>query len=86
MKSKSPNQQWKHWNESSEEFLAQSEGKTGEEYFGRGKPIQYVNNKISAPQDKSDGSAIISELRTQQNKLSRMNKTTTTFWLEKKTV
>eukprot|EP00972_Heterocapsa_arctica_P001748 249937-Heterocapsa_arctica.AAC.1 len=29
---------------------------------------------ISAPQDKSDGSAITSELRTQQKRLSIMNK------------
>eukprot|EP00972_Heterocapsa_arctica_P038684 5700606-Heterocapsa_arctica.AAC.1 len=29
------NQKWKHWNEASEEYLAQKEGKTGEEYYGR---------------------------------------------------
>eukprot|EP00972_Heterocapsa_arctica_P048063 7088377-Heterocapsa_arctica.AAC.1 len=74
MKGKSLNQTWKHWNESSEDFLAQIEGKTGEEYYGRGKPIQSAKNTISAPQDKSDGSAITSELRAQQNKFSRMKK------------
>eukprot|EP00972_Heterocapsa_arctica_P060913 8984136-Heterocapsa_arctica.AAC.1 len=35
------NQKWKYWNESSEEYLAQKENKTGEEYYGRGRPIQY---------------------------------------------
>eukprot|EP00972_Heterocapsa_arctica_P043642 6444818-Heterocapsa_arctica.AAC.1 len=40
----------------------------------RGKPISYVKNTISAPQDKSDGSAITSELRTQQKKLSILKK------------
>eukprot|EP00972_Heterocapsa_arctica_P064252 9482928-Heterocapsa_arctica.AAC.1 len=74
MKGASLNQKWKHWNEASEEYLAQKEGKTGEEYYGRGRPIQYVKNTISAPQDKSDGSAITSELRVQQNKLSIMKK------------
>eukprot|EP00972_Heterocapsa_arctica_P063793 9411496-Heterocapsa_arctica.AAC.1 len=69
MKGKSLNQNLKHWNESSEEFLAQTENNTGESYLGRGKPISYVKNTISAPQDKSDGSAITSELRTQRNKL-----------------
>eukprot|EP00972_Heterocapsa_arctica_P030834 4537427-Heterocapsa_arctica.AAC.1 len=68
------NQKWKHWNEASEEYLAQEEGKTGEEYYGRGRPIQYVKNTISAPHDKSDGSAITAELRTQQKKLSRRKK------------
>eukprot|EP00972_Heterocapsa_arctica_P043335 6393386-Heterocapsa_arctica.AAC.1 len=29
------NQTWKQWNESSEEYLAQKQGKTGEEYYGR---------------------------------------------------
>eukprot|EP00972_Heterocapsa_arctica_P035096 5168783-Heterocapsa_arctica.AAC.1 len=29
------NQKWKHWNEASEEYLAQQESKTGEEYYGR---------------------------------------------------
>eukprot|EP00972_Heterocapsa_arctica_P098716 14567115-Heterocapsa_arctica.AAC.1 len=46
------NQKWKHCNEASEEYLAQKEGKTGEEYYSRGRPIQYVKNTISAPQDK----------------------------------
>eukprot|EP00972_Heterocapsa_arctica_P015735 2318486-Heterocapsa_arctica.AAC.1 len=41
MKENCLNQTWKHWNESSEEYLAQKEGKTGDEYYGRGKPIQY---------------------------------------------
>eukprot|EP00972_Heterocapsa_arctica_P081576 12025815-Heterocapsa_arctica.AAC.1 len=72
MKGNNLNQPWKHWNESSEEYLAQKEGKTGDEYYGRGRPIQYVKNTISAPQDKSDGSAITAELRTQQEKLSKM--------------
>eukprot|EP00972_Heterocapsa_arctica_P077385 11413327-Heterocapsa_arctica.AAC.1 len=40
MKGNNLNQTWKHWNESSEEYLAQKEGKTGEEYDGRGRPIQ----------------------------------------------
>eukprot|EP00972_Heterocapsa_arctica_P013190 1938297-Heterocapsa_arctica.AAC.1 len=74
MKGTNLNQKWKHWNEASEEYLAQKEGKTGEEYYGRGRPVQYVKNTISAPQDKSDGSAITSELRMQQKKLSRMKK------------
>eukprot|EP00972_Heterocapsa_arctica_P053052 7812867-Heterocapsa_arctica.AAC.1 len=43
-------------------------------HWNEGKPIQYAKNKISAPQDKSDGSAITSELRTQQKKLSIMKK------------
>eukprot|EP00972_Heterocapsa_arctica_P033051 4863210-Heterocapsa_arctica.AAC.1 len=42
MKGKLLNQKWKHSNESSEEYLVQKEGKTGEEYYGRGKPIQYM--------------------------------------------
>eukprot|EP00972_Heterocapsa_arctica_P076435 11274648-Heterocapsa_arctica.AAC.1 len=42
LKGSNLNQQWKHWNESSEEYLAQKEGKSGEEYYGRGMPIQYV--------------------------------------------
>eukprot|EP00972_Heterocapsa_arctica_P111157 16365540-Heterocapsa_arctica.AAC.1 len=42
MKGKSRNQKWKHWTEASEEFLAQAESKTVEEYFGRSKPIDYV--------------------------------------------
>eukprot|EP00972_Heterocapsa_arctica_P091013 13429083-Heterocapsa_arctica.AAC.1 len=29
------NQKWKHWNEASEEYLAQKESNTGEEYYGR---------------------------------------------------
>eukprot|EP00972_Heterocapsa_arctica_P067303 9933032-Heterocapsa_arctica.AAC.1 len=33
-----------------------------------------VKNRISATQDRSDGSAITAELRTQQKKLSRMKK------------
>eukprot|EP00972_Heterocapsa_arctica_P003910 582651-Heterocapsa_arctica.AAC.1 len=74
MKGNCLNQTWKHWNESAEEYLAQKEGKTGEEYYGRGKPILYVKNTVSAPQDRSDGSAITAELRTQQKKLSRMKK------------
>eukprot|EP00972_Heterocapsa_arctica_P089246 13161778-Heterocapsa_arctica.AAC.1 len=41
MKGSNLNQQLKHCNESSEEYLAQKEGKTGEEYYGRGRPIQY---------------------------------------------
>eukprot|EP00972_Heterocapsa_arctica_P058347 8607900-Heterocapsa_arctica.AAC.1 len=49
---------WRKWNEASENYLAHKEGKTGEDYFGRGKPIQYVKNTISAPQDNADGSAI----------------------------
>eukprot|EP00972_Heterocapsa_arctica_P088709 13079553-Heterocapsa_arctica.AAC.1 len=76
MKGKSLNHKWKHWNESSEEHLAQKEGKTGEEYDGRGRRIQSVKNTISAPQDKSDGSAITAELRTQQTTLSIMKHTT----------
>eukprot|EP00972_Heterocapsa_arctica_P021484 3161593-Heterocapsa_arctica.AAC.1 len=52
MKGNNLNQKWKHWTESSEEYLAQKEGKTVEEYYGRGRPIQYVKNTISAPQDK----------------------------------
>eukprot|EP00972_Heterocapsa_arctica_P029686 4372872-Heterocapsa_arctica.AAC.1 len=52
MKEGSLNKTWKHWNQSSEEYLAQKEGKTGEEYYGRGRPIQYAKNTISAPQDK----------------------------------
>eukprot|EP00972_Heterocapsa_arctica_P103142 15199832-Heterocapsa_arctica.AAC.1 len=52
------NQTWMHWNEASEEYVAQKEGKTGGEYYGRGRPIQYAKNAISAPQDTSDGSAI----------------------------
>ncbi len=45
MKGNNLNQIWKHWNESSEEYLAQKEGKTGEEYYGRGRPIQYVKTQ-----------------------------------------
>ena len=56
--------------------MAQKEGKEGEKYFGRGRPIHYVKNTISAPQDRADGSAITSELRTQQKLLSRMRKST----------
>eukprot|EP00972_Heterocapsa_arctica_P102694 15136042-Heterocapsa_arctica.AAC.1 len=74
MKGKSLNQKWRHWNESSEQFLAQSEHNTGREHLGRGKYITYVQNISSAPQDKSDGSAITSELRAQQKRLSIMNK------------
>eukprot|EP00972_Heterocapsa_arctica_P061415 9057314-Heterocapsa_arctica.AAC.1 len=70
MKGNNLNQQWKHWNDSSEEHLAQQKGKTGEEYYGRGRPIQSVKNTISAPQDKSDGSAITAEFRTQQKHIS----------------
>eukprot|EP00972_Heterocapsa_arctica_P078616 11593950-Heterocapsa_arctica.AAC.1 len=40
MKGKNLNQKWKRWNESSEEHLAQKQGKTDEEYYGRGSPIQ----------------------------------------------
>eukprot|EP00972_Heterocapsa_arctica_P035618 5241057-Heterocapsa_arctica.AAC.1 len=58
MKGNCLNQKLKHWNESSEEYLAEKEGDTGEEYYGRGKPIQSVKNTISAPRDRSDGSAI----------------------------
>eukprot|EP00972_Heterocapsa_arctica_P086205 12707578-Heterocapsa_arctica.AAC.1 len=32
IKGKNLNQKWKHWNEASEQLLAQAEGKTGEEY------------------------------------------------------
>eukprot|EP00972_Heterocapsa_arctica_P029001 4267294-Heterocapsa_arctica.AAC.1 len=74
MKGKGLNQQWRHWKESSEQFLAQSEHKTGREHLGRGKEITYVKNTISAPQCKSDGSAITSELRTQQHKLIILKK------------
>eukprot|EP00972_Heterocapsa_arctica_P027527 4046801-Heterocapsa_arctica.AAC.1 len=35
MKGTNLNQKWKHWNEASEEYLAQKECKTGEEYYGR---------------------------------------------------
>jgi hypothetical protein len=52
----------------------EKEGKFGEDYYGRGKPIEYVKNIISAPQEKSDGSAVTTELRTQQRKLGRMKK------------
>eukprot|EP00972_Heterocapsa_arctica_P076337 11261732-Heterocapsa_arctica.AAC.1 len=41
MKGNNLDQQWNHWNEPSEEYLAQKEGKTGEEYYGRERPIQY---------------------------------------------
>eukprot|EP00972_Heterocapsa_arctica_P115676 16449121-Heterocapsa_arctica.AAC.1 len=41
MKGNNLNQTWKYWNESSEEYVAQKEGNTGEEYYGRGRPIQY---------------------------------------------
>eukprot|EP00972_Heterocapsa_arctica_P078577 11588091-Heterocapsa_arctica.AAC.1 len=68
------NQRWRDWNESSEQFLAQSENQTGREHLGKGNEITYVTNTISAPQDKSDGSAITSELRTQQHMLITMNK------------
>eukprot|EP00972_Heterocapsa_arctica_P061780 9109597-Heterocapsa_arctica.AAC.1 len=40
MKGSNLKQQWKYWNESSEGYLAQKEGKTGEEYYGRGRPVQ----------------------------------------------
>eukprot|EP00972_Heterocapsa_arctica_P113603 16437972-Heterocapsa_arctica.AAC.1 len=63
---------WRMWNEASDNYLAQKEGNTSEDYFGRGKPIQYVKNTISAPQDRADGSAITTELRTQQKLLSIM--------------
>ncbi len=76
LKGETINDKWTHWNEASEEYLAQKEGKTGEEYDGRGRPIHYVKNTISAPQDRSDGSAITSELRTQQKMFSRMKNTT----------
>eukprot|EP00972_Heterocapsa_arctica_P075727 11168661-Heterocapsa_arctica.AAC.1 len=52
MKGSNLNQQRKHWNESSEEYLAQKERNTGDEYYGRGRPIQYVKHTIAAPQDK----------------------------------
>jgi hypothetical protein len=68
------NSKWQHWNEMAEGYLAEKEGKISEEYYGKGKPIEYVKNTISAPQDKSDGSAVTTELRTQQRKLSRMKK------------
>ncbi len=42
MKGNCLNQKWKHWNESAEEYLAQKEGTTGDKYYGRGTPIQYV--------------------------------------------
>eukprot|EP00972_Heterocapsa_arctica_P081250 11973398-Heterocapsa_arctica.AAC.1 len=35
MKGSNLNQKWKHWNESSEDYLAQKEGKTGDAYYGR---------------------------------------------------
>eukprot|EP00972_Heterocapsa_arctica_P015917 2347825-Heterocapsa_arctica.AAC.1 len=74
LKNNNLNQKWKHWNEASEEYLVQKEGKTGEEYYGRGRHIQYVKNTISAPQDKNNGSAITSELRTQQPKAEHNEK------------
>eukprot|EP00972_Heterocapsa_arctica_P094895 13993949-Heterocapsa_arctica.AAC.1 len=52
LKGKDIHEKWRLWNEASEEYLAQKEGKTGEEYDGRGRPIQYVKNTISAPQDR----------------------------------
>eukprot|EP00972_Heterocapsa_arctica_P093806 13836649-Heterocapsa_arctica.AAC.1 len=44
------------------------------ETLERRKTIQSVKNTISAPQDRNDGSAITTELRTEQTKLSRMKK------------
>eukprot|EP00972_Heterocapsa_arctica_P034770 5118465-Heterocapsa_arctica.AAC.1 len=79
------NEKWRLWNEASEEYLAQKEGKTGEYYYGRGRPIQSVKNTISAPQDRTDGSAITTELRTQQKMLSRMKNTTLSSEKEMKT-
>eukprot|EP00972_Heterocapsa_arctica_P008118 1187280-Heterocapsa_arctica.AAC.1 len=40
-KGKDIDEKWRLWNEASEEYLAQKEGKTGDEYYGRGRPIQY---------------------------------------------
>eukprot|EP00972_Heterocapsa_arctica_P006608 966076-Heterocapsa_arctica.AAC.1 len=40
LKGRDINEKWRLWNEASEEY-AQKEGKTGEEYYGRGRPIQY---------------------------------------------
>eukprot|EP00972_Heterocapsa_arctica_P065232 9630788-Heterocapsa_arctica.AAC.1 len=41
LEGKDIDEQWKLWNEASEDYLAQKEGKTGDEYYGRGRPIQY---------------------------------------------
>eukprot|EP00972_Heterocapsa_arctica_P004295 638977-Heterocapsa_arctica.AAC.1 len=35
------NETWRKWNEASEQYLAQKEGKAREYYYGRGMPIQY---------------------------------------------
>eukprot|EP00972_Heterocapsa_arctica_P024817 3660093-Heterocapsa_arctica.AAC.1 len=40
LKGKDIDEKWRLWNEASEEYLGQKEGKTGDEYYGRGRPIQ----------------------------------------------
>eukprot|EP00972_Heterocapsa_arctica_P103816 15300800-Heterocapsa_arctica.AAC.1 len=39
MEGKHVEQQWKHWNESSEKYLGMVEGKVGQDYIGRGAEI-----------------------------------------------
>eukprot|EP00972_Heterocapsa_arctica_P023972 3531547-Heterocapsa_arctica.AAC.1 len=39
MKGDSLDEQWKHWNEASEEYLGKVENKPGQDYKGRSKTI-----------------------------------------------
>eukprot|EP00972_Heterocapsa_arctica_P087648 12925004-Heterocapsa_arctica.AAC.1 len=74
MKVESLEEQWKHWNESSESYLDKVENKPSQDYGGRGTDISFVKKTISAPQDNSEGIAITTDTRQQQLKLNRMKK------------
>eukprot|EP00972_Heterocapsa_arctica_P025366 3735778-Heterocapsa_arctica.AAC.1 len=62
-------------------FLPKLKARLGNNSLEEVNRLSMCKNTISAPHDKSDGSAITSELRTQQKKLSRMKNIA--FWLER---
>jgi hypothetical protein len=68
------NDNWKRWNQEAELYLCHKEDKREIEYKGRGMPVSYVANTISAPQDNTEGFAITEKIRSTQLTMNRMRK------------